>query len=94
VKTLLRMILGVIAELIVPFLAHLRVARLNDPSVIEQVDRIVGLYARRPDLTGEQKRAAAIADLKAWGLEVARDVKDSVAATLIELGVQRLKAGA
>lgn len=88
----LRFVLGALAEIIVPFVKHLRAARLDDPSVIEIVDRIVGNLASRSDLSGELKRTIAVRELKAWGAEVGRDIRDSIAATLIELGVQRMKA--
>jgi ABC-type branched-subunit amino acid transport system permease subunit len=92
-STILKLVLGALAELLLAFVANLRQARLDDPSIVAVVDRIVrGIAKYHPEWTGEQKRAHAIDSLKIYALNLRKDLSDSLAATLVELGVQRLKA--
>jgi ABC-type branched-subunit amino acid transport system permease subunit len=92
-STILKLVLGALAELLLAFVANLRQARLDDPSIVAVVDRIVrGIAKDHPEWTGEQKRAHAIDSLKIYALNLRKDLSDSLAATLVELGVQRLKA--
>lgn len=92
-STILKLVLGALAELVLAFVANLREARLDDPSLVAVVDRIVrGIAKDHPEWTGEQKRAHAIDSLKLYALNLGRDLQSSLAATLVELGVQRMKA--
>jgi hypothetical protein len=92
-STILKLVLGALAELLLAFVANLRQARLDDPSIVAVVDRIVrGIAKDHPEWTGEKKRAHAIDSLKIYALNLRKDLSDSLAATLVELGVQRLKA--
>lgn len=89
-KTLLSLALGALAKLIIAYITNLKALSLDNPELITVVDDIIKTAADS-DKTNAQKRSYAISELKKWGAAWGKDISDSLAATSIELGVQRLK---
>jgi hypothetical protein len=89
---LLRLAIGFLADLVASFVRNLRSARLDDPSVVAVIDRIVrGIAVDHPDWTGEQKRARAADSAKIYLANMGKDIADSLLNTILELSVQKLK---
>lgn len=90
----LRAALGLIGEMILAFIDNLRASRADDPELASVIESIVrGIDADNPDAPGEQKFEWAYAALNTYLSNVGRDLKTSLKNSLIEMAVQKVRAG-